>query len=171
LIKAHNAPFNLESEMFSSETENRYYVFRGDVNNPLSAYSRLGFKLDGAEWPSVEHYYQGMKFEEGEMREAIRSTDHPSKAAKLAKANKKLVRKDWKEVRRVMMTRAVYIKCRTHQAVADLLLKTGTRQIVETTMYDYYWGCGRDGRGHNVFGKVLMDVRDKLIQEQDNSNS
>ena len=34
-------------------------------------------------------------------------------------------------------------------------------------MYDYYWGVGRDGRGHNVFGKVLMAVRDKLMQEQD----
>lgn len=155
--------------MFSSETENRYYVVRTDVNNPLSAYSRFGFELDGAEWPSVEHYYQGMKFEKGEMRESIRSTDHPAKASKLAKANKKLVRKDWAQVRQVMMTRAVYTKCRTHHAVAELLLKTGTKQIVETTMYDYYWGCGRDGRGHNVFGKVLMAVRDKLIQEQDNA--
>jgi predicted NAD-dependent protein-ADP-ribosyltransferase YbiA (DUF1768 family) len=32
-------------------------------------------------------------------------------------------------------------------------------------MYDYYWGVGRDGRGYNVFGKVLMAVRDKLMEE------
>ena len=153
--------------MFSSETENRYYVVRTDVDNPLSAYSKFGFELDGAEWPSVEHYYQGMKFEEGVMRESIRSADHPVKASKLAKANKKLVRKDWSQVRQVMMMRAVYTKCRTHQSVAELLLKTGNKQIVETTMYDYFWGCGRDGRGRNVFGKVLMSVRDKLMQERD----
>jgi ribA/ribD-fused uncharacterized protein len=106
-----------------------------------------------------------MKFEQDEMRERIRSADHPEKASKLAKANKKSVRKDWAQVRRVMMTRAVYTKCRTHHAIADLLMKTRSKQIVEITMYDYYWGCGRDGRGHNVFGKVLMAVRDKLIQE------
>jgi ribA/ribD-fused uncharacterized protein len=68
-----------------------------------------------------------------------------------------------------MMTRAVYTKCRTHQDVADLLLATGDKQIVETSTYDYYWGCGRDGRGHNTFGKVLMSVRDKLIQERESA--
>ena len=65
-----------------------------------------------------------------------------------------------------MMTRAVYIKCRTHEEVAAALLATGDQQIVESSQYDYYWGCGRDGRGHNAFGKVLMAVRDKLKQEQ-----
>lgn len=156
--------------MFSSNAGtagNRYLVARTDVNHPLSAYSKLGFELDGVEWPSVEHYYQGMKFEEGEIRESILSADHPAKASKLAKANRKLVRKDWQQVRQVMMTRAVYTKCRTHREVADLLLSTGDKHIVEATMYDYYWGVGRDGRGHNVFGKILMSVRDKLKQERD----
>ena len=107
-----------------------------------------------------------MKFEDGEIRESIRSADHPAEASKLAKANKKWVRKDWSQVRQVMITRAVYTKCRTHQEIADLLLSTGGKHIVESTMYDYYWGVGRDGRGHNVFGKVLMAVRDKLMQEK-----
>jgi ribA/ribD-fused uncharacterized protein len=156
--------------MFSSnagDAENRYLVARSDVNHPLSAYSKFGFELDGVKWPSVEHYYQAMKFEEEGIRESIRSADHPAKAAKLAKANRKQVRKDWSKVRQVMMTRAVYTKCRSHQEVAELLLSTGDKHIVESTMYDYYWGVGRDGRGHNVFGKLLMDVRDKLKQEQD----
>mgnify|MGYP001545149097 FL=1 len=155
--------------MFSSKPDDRYYVARTDVNSPLSAYSKYGFELDGAEWPSVEHYYQGMKFEEAELRESIRSAYHPKNASRLAKANKKLVRKDCSKVRQVMMTRAVYTQCRTHQHVADLLLATGDKQIVETSTYDYDWGCGRDGRGHNTFGKVLMSVRDKLKQEQESN--
>ena len=152
--------------MFSSETDNRYFVIRTDVNHPLSAYSKFGFELDGAEWPSVEHYYQAMKFEQGPLRESIRTADHPAKASKLAKANKRLVRKDWSQVRQVIMTRAVYTKCRTYRDITDLLLETGDKPIVEISMYDYYWGCGRDGRGHNTFGKVLMSVRGKLAQEQ-----
>jgi ribA/ribD-fused uncharacterized protein len=152
--------------MFTPTNVDRYLVARTDVNHPLSAYAKFGFELDDAEWPSVEHYYQGMKFDDAELRESIRSTDHPSKAAKLAKASNKLVRKDWSQVRQVMMTRAVYTKCRAHQEITDLLLSTGEKQIVDNSMYDYYWGCGRDWRGENVFGKVLMDVRNKLMQEQ-----
>ncbi|MCY0963914.1 NADAR family protein [Parathalassolituus penaei] len=152
--------------MFFPEPGNKHYVVRDDANDPLSAYSRFGFELDDAEWPTVEHYYQGMKFEKGPIRDAIRIAENAAQAVKLAKANKKAVRKDWDDVRKVMMTRAIYIKCRTHPEVAAALLKTGTDKIVENSMYDYYWGCGRDGRGHNTYGVVLMAVRDKLLQEQ-----
>lgn len=152
--------------MLFPRLDNGYFLSRSDVTHPLSSYSKLGFELDGAEWPSAEHYYQGMKFEQVELRESIRATDHPEKAHKLARANKRLVRKDWPQIREVMMTRAMYIKCRTHKTVADTLLATGDQQIIESSQYDYYWGCGRDGRGRNTFGKVLMAVRDKLKQEQ-----
>ena len=76
--------------MYSSKSDDRYYVVRTDVENPLSAYSRFGFELDGAEWPSVEHYYQGMKFEEGELRESVRTAEHPEKAKQLAEARNQL---------------------------------------------------------------------------------
>ncbi len=152
--------------MFFSKTGEPYYLSRTDVNHPLSSYSKFGFDLDGASWPSAEHYYQGMKFEQEDLREAIRLANHPNKAQKLADANKRRIRKDWQQVREVMMTRATYIKCRAHKSVADALLETGDRKIVETSQYDYYWGCGRDGRGHNTFGKVLMAVREKINGEQ-----
>ena len=46
---------------------------------------------------------------------------------------------------------------------------TDTRKIVESSMYDYYWGCGQDGGGHNTHGKVLMAVREKLKAEETNA--
>ena len=49
--------------------------------------------------------------------------------------------------------------------LAEALLATGDNPIVENDQYDYYWGCGRDRRGDNTYGKVLMDVREKLRQE------
>ena len=115
--------------MFFSDSRKRYYLSRGDVNHQLSSYTRLGFELDGYEWPSVEHYYQGMKFEDAELRESIRATDHPDKAKKLADANKGQIRQDWPQVREVMMTRGVYIKCRTHEAVATSRLSSPASTI------------------------------------------
>ncbi|MEJ2622615.1 MAG: NADAR family protein [Candidatus Thiodiazotropha sp.] len=151
--------------MFTSANQQPYYLSRTDVNHPLSSCSKLGFELDGATWPSVEHYYQGMKFEDQALREEIRSADHPNKAQKLAANNKRLIRKEWKQLKEVVMTRALYIKCHTHPDVAATLLATREQKIIETSQYDYYWGCGRDGRGHNTFGKVLMAVRSKLKEE------
>jgi hypothetical protein len=64
------------------------------------------------------------------------------------------------------MTRAVYTKCKTHAEIAALLLSTGSNRLVENSQYDYFWGCGRDRRGTNSYGQVLMNVRDKLAAEQ-----
>jgi hypothetical protein len=157
--------------IFSRPESTPVYVSRTDPLNLLSSYSKHGFELDGDDWPSVEHYYQGMKFKPGEMRDAIRDSDHPAKAEKLAARNKKLVRNDWKNIREVVMTRGIYTKCRTHAEAADALLATGDLKIVENSQFDYFWGCGRDGRGHNTFGKILMAVRSKLREEMFDSGS
>jgi predicted NAD-dependent protein-ADP-ribosyltransferase YbiA (DUF1768 family) len=49
--------------------------------------------------------------------------------------------------------------------VAQRLLATGAARLVESNAYDYFWGCGRDRRGLNVYGEVLMDVRRRLQEE------
>ncbi len=64
------------------------------------------------------------------------------------------------------MTRAVYTKCRTHPNIARELLATGDETLVDNNQYDYFWGCGRDRRGNNAYGKALMNVRAKLREEQ-----
>lgn len=148
--------------IFSSADQQADYLSRSDANHPLAAWSKHGFELDGAFWPSVEHYYQGMKFEDPDLREAIRSAPHPREARQAAKKNRRRIRRDWATLKKTYMTRAVYMKCRTHPEVSKVLLATGSARIVETSQYDYYWGCGRDGRGENHYGKVLMDVRAKL---------
>ena len=149
--------------------KSRYEVARDDITHPLSAYAPYAFELDGAEWPSVEHYYQAMKFEDAEYRELIRAAENPARAAKLGKARFKKRRKDWKKNSVTYMTRGTYIKCRTHRDIAEQLLETGELRIAELSGYDYFWGSGRDMRGKNNFGKVLMGVRDKLRSEREQS--
>lgn len=152
--------------IFKQTSDDAVQVSRTDVNEPLSSFSKHGFELDGHYWPSVEHYFQGMKREDEAFRARIAATAHPREARRAGRSRRVKPRKDWKQVRRVMMTRAVYTKCKAYPEVAKALLATGDRRVVEVTAYDYYWGCGRDGRGHNTYGEVLMDVRDKLREEQ-----
>ncbi len=151
--------------LFNNNETERFSLSRLDPTHPLAAYSKHAFELDGNHWPSVEHYYQAMKFGDADYREQIRQAAHPADAAKLGKSKKHDRRKDWDKVKVTFMTRATYIKCRTHPEVAAALLASDEKPIVETSQYDYFWGCGRDMRGNNAFGKMLMGVRDKLREE------
>ncbi len=151
--------------LFNDNEPKQLTLSRLDPSHPLAAYSRHAFELDDAEWSSVEHYYQAMKFEDADYREQIRTAAHPADATKLGKSKKHGRRKDWDKVKETYMTRGTYIKCRTHPEVAQALLDTGDIPIIETSAYDYYWGCGRDLRGQNVYGKVLMNVREQLRKQ------
>ena len=141
------------------------YFSRSDTLHKFGTFSQHGFSLEGLKWPSVEHYYQAMKFEDVRYRERIRLTDHPKNARKLGRNRWQRRRKDWKQVKVTVMTRGVYIKCRTHPDIAEALLATDGKTLIESSNYDYFWGCGRDRRGENMYGKVLMNVREKLKQE------
>jgi ribA/ribD-fused uncharacterized protein len=151
--------------VFTRDQQPSVHVARSDVQDPLASWSEHGFELDGAHWPSVEHYFQAMQFEDPGLRDTIRAAAHPREAEKIGKKNRRRARRDWKIVRTTLMTRGVYVKCRTHPEAAQALLATGDRPILETSQYDYFWGCGRDLRGENAYGKVLMAVRAKLREE------
>jgi ribA/ribD-fused uncharacterized protein len=150
---------------FDNKEQKLLTLSRIDPGHPLSSYSKHAFELDGCEWPSVEHYYQAMKFDDAEYREQVRQAPHPADAAKLGKSKKHAKRKDWDKVKVTYMTRGTYIKCRSHPEVAQMLLDTDELDIVEVSQYDYFWGSGRDLRGNNHFGKMLMGIRDKLREE------
>ena len=153
--------------LFPEQDENSHYFRRDDVENVLGTFSAHTFKLDNLEWPSVEHYFQANKFIEKDANyaERVRTAKTAKHARKLGRKNKAGLRKDWSTVKRIVMTRAVYTKCKTHNDIAQNLLETGDARLVENSQYDYVWGCGRDRRGENLYGKVLMDVRAKLQEE------
>ena len=152
--------------LFPDTNSDVLYLSRSDYEEQLGCFSAHSFSLDGDQWPTVEHYYQAAKFTHNPTyRQKIMQAKTPDQARKLGQTWLRRKRGDWKAIRETMMTRAVYIKCRTHPDIAAALLQTGTTKLVENSLYDYYWGCGRDQRGENRYGTVLMNVRTKLQQE------
>ena len=151
---------------FTSVDENVICIARNNSEHDLSSFAPVSFELEGNTWPSVEHYFQAMKFPAGDYQDSIRLAKTAKQAQKMGRTRFKKIRKDWAKVREVIMTRAVYTKCRTHAAIAEQLLVTGEETLVDNNQYDYFWGCGRDRRGNNAYGKVLMNVRAKLREEQ-----
>ena len=151
------------SDLFPPENEDDLYFSRYNPDELLGSYANLSFLLENTVWPSVEHYLQAMQYESPAEQERVRNLATPDLAHKESKGRWfKKRRKDWDNLRRVYLTRAVYTQCLSHAAVAERLLGTGDRRLVENDQYDYYWGCGRDRRGTNMYGQVLMSVREKL---------
>ncbi|HNB51121.1 MAG TPA: NADAR family protein, partial [Anaerolineales bacterium] len=66
------------------------------------------------------------------------------------------------QVKDGIMRTAVREKFRTHAGIREELLATGDAEIVENAPGDYYWGCGADGSGKNMLGKILMEIREEL---------
>ncbi|MEQ8428180.1 MAG: NADAR family protein [Gammaproteobacteria bacterium] len=152
--------------LFNSPDDTTIFLSRSDSTEPLSSYSPHGFELEGQYWPTLEHYYQAMKFSDPGYQQEIRLCETPARANELGHARKPKRQKDWKKNRVVMMVRGMYTKCRTFEEIGEQLLRTGTNQIMENSQYDYFWGCGRDRLGHNNYGKVLMNIRAKLNEEK-----
>jgi ribA/ribD-fused uncharacterized protein len=125
-------------------------------------FARCPVLLDGAWWPTAEHYFQSRKFADPGYVERIRKANTPSLAARLGRTRDIPLRPDWAQVRVPVMRRAVRAKFVQHPRLAARLLATGNRPLVEDTRGDQFWGDGGDGTGRNVNGQILMELRAQL---------
>ena len=142
----------------------RFYNTKGTYDC-LSNFSRHGFQLDGMHWLTVEHYFQAQKFHGTEHALAIQQAATPRQAKDLGRSRAVPMRADWEAVKDDVMRRAVLCKFEKHDEASVVLLGTGDEEIIEDSPSDYYWGCGADGTGKNMLGKILMEVR-ALLRER-----
>ncbi|MFD0590119.1 NADAR family protein [Paenibacillus sp. GCM10027627] len=128
----------------------------------FSNFSKHGFQLDGKYWPTSEHYFQAQKFVGTVYEEQVRLAKTPKDAANSGRDRKKPLRPDWEQVKDEIMKKAVLQKFQIHSDIRETLLSTAGEELIEQTTNDYYWGCGTNGTGKNMLGKILMEVRELL---------
>jgi N-glycosidase YbiA len=131
----------------------------------FSNFAPYPISMDGKVWLTTEHYFQAQKFEDSEHQEKIRLTKSALIAARLGRSRSKPIRQNWEAIKVSLMTEAVRAKFTQNEKARQILLSTGDVTIVEHSKKDAYWGDGGDGSGQNILGKILMDVR-KELQEQ-----
>lgn len=134
-----------------------FFSTTGDFG-AFSNFSAHAITLAGHRWPTTEHYFQASKFVGTPQFDVIRAARTPSVAAKLGRSRRFRLRPDWESVKVDVMRRAVDAKFRQHDDLRALLLSTGDEELVT----DAFWGCGSDGKGRNMLGRLLMELRRSL---------
>lgn len=116
----------------------------------------------GLEYPSAENAYQAAKSSD----EIVRRKFVTMSPAEAKRAGRKLpVRADWEEVKVHVMRRIVTIKFIVNPTLANKLIMTHPRQLIEgNTWGDTFWGQCPIGVGENHLGRILMGIRDEIIQ-------
>ncbi|NET03026.1 MAG: NADAR family protein [Sphaerospermopsis sp. SIO1G2] len=140
-----------------------YFYTTRDQYACFSNFSPHGFVLDNLYWPTSEHYFQAQKFIGTPYLEQIRLLKTPKDAKKIGRKTSLPLRSDWENVKDDIMRKAVLCKFTTHADIQEILLSTGEEELVENSPIDFYWGCGADGSGKNMLGKILMEVREIII--------
>lgn len=117
------------------------------------------FEYDGIKYPSNEHFYQAMKFEDKNIRQQIAL--HSASGLKSFTRSLGPIRSNWDQIKdKVMMTGLKYKF--SIERYKDLLLSTGNEELVESNNWgDRYWGKV-NGVGENKLGTILMQIRTDL---------
>lgn len=128
----------------------------------MSNFWKAKMTIYGKIWDTIEHAYQAQKTEIPEEQNKIWA----AKTARSARDMGQLVqmRPDWDDVKDQVMRECVRAKMKQHPDLQAQLLATNDEELIEDSPVDWYWGCGKDGTGKNMLGKILMEVRDELLK-------
>jgi N-glycosidase YbiA len=145
-------------------------TFRFYGHNPLkkgwrfSNFSNHPVTIDGKTYPTTEHYFQSMKFvtTDSDWAESIRVAKTPYLCKIMGGSRDHPLRKDWERIKDNVMRRALVAKAEQHQDFLKELLNTQDQVIIEASPTDYYWGEGKTKTGKNMLGILLMELREKI---------
>lgn len=128
----------------------------------LSNFYPAEVELDGVKYPSVEHAYQARKTNVRVEREIILNAKKASQAKALGQSVTKI--EEWDEIKVDVMKELIRKKFYNKVLRAELL-DTGDAELSEGNWWnDTFWGVCK-GRGKNMLGKILMEVRKEIREE------
>lgn len=133
--------------------------FRGEFHF-LSNFFFCPVTYEGIVYPSSEHAFQAAKTLDRleRLRLSRIRTCEDVKAA----GRRQTLRPNWNQIRVSVMEEILCAKFFENPDLAEKLLATGQRQLVEGNHWsDHFWGVCR-GTGENQLGLALMRVREAM---------
>jgi ribA/ribD-fused uncharacterized protein len=143
----------------------KFYIF-------FSPYTAHTILLNEIIYPTVEHAYQCQRYTDQNIIEEIRNAPSPVKAWEISGRYKNMQLPDFKEKKLEVMKMLMRLKVVQHEDVRIALLDSDNLKIVKhITTYppgDGFWDDGKDGNGLNHIGKMWMEIREELKENNNN---
>jgi ribA/ribD-fused uncharacterized protein len=162
----------------------KYLMFWGHRPRPdgsigpgcLSQWWPSPFTVDGAEYPTAEHWMMAGKarlFGDERTAERILTVTHPNEAKTLGRQVPGFDEETWIRHRWELVVAGNVAKFGQDPALRDFLTGTGSRVLVEASPLDRVWGIGLAAdderaadparwQGLNLLGFALMEARCRL---------
>jgi ribA/ribD-fused uncharacterized protein len=151
-------------ELHGLDTETQVLFYERDFY-VLSNFSAFTLQWFGFRFDTSEAAYHWMKFNDPsmtEIRTAILLAPSAHEAFKIAERFKDVRREDWDDVKVPFMKKILRAKADQHEYVSRKLLATGNRELIEDSWRDNFWGWGPNKDGQNMLGKLWMEIRAEI---------
>jgi N-glycosidase YbiA len=139
--------------------------------------------IDGVKYRSVDQYFHAQKFIKVPTKNAKIAAkiakqiidSKPEEAYNIASFNTEFYNSDrsnknpW-HVQKEDVIRSALERKFKDKVLKNILLSTENKTLVFYSPYDTEWGVGRHGSGRNLLGRLLMEVRDRLLEKELNQN-
>jgi len=148
--------------------------FRGELFFLSNFYPRE-IEVEGRSYPSVEHYYQAMKFsDQSELMKRVRLAKGPKQAKHLGKSlrmtHERRTAWELRGEKINVMREALKAKFLPNTALALRLITTPDHLLTEKNFWhDTFWGtchCQKcKGKGQDMLGQLLRERKAKLLRQ------
>lgn len=174
-------------EDYQKKQKQKFIFFWGNTEKEqqitkacLSQWYPCQFTVEGREYHTAEQYMMAQKallFGDKEMFQQIMKASHPKEYKALGRKIRGFQEEVWKEHRVDIVVAGNCAKFSQNPELKNFLQNSKKRILVEASPYDKIWGIGmretEDGvenpltwKGSNLLGFALMEVRDRLGEEE-----
>lgn len=138
--------------------------YKGEfVYNWFSNFEKVPITIDDETYPSIENYYQSQKTLSLPKREKFKHCS-PSEARKMGR--KLRLENGWEKIKFDIMKNALNIKFTKDTEAGKKLMQTKGDIVEWNNWGDRFWGKTLDGIGENHLGKMLTEIRDRLVSKE-----
>lgn len=139
----------------------KFYKTREEHGYLSNFWRKDPFTFEGHEVHTSEALYQALKFNKHNplLARQILTCPSPGDAAAMGRTQD-MLRPDWDSVKDNAMRITLMAKFTEGTSFFNKFLSTEGQELIEDSPIDSYWGCGKDGQGKNMLGKLLMEHRD-----------